>query len=158
MPVRREAKRTGAAENKAVVRAYFRAYETGDIEAVMAFVHPGHRFHPEGGGRALGYRGRRREDAAFFRNFSAVRVAIEDQVAEGDRVATRVTMTAVPKGSPARRHVRIPFLDLARVRKGKIVEEWTEYDWEGLRRRLRAARSQGHRPGMDADRGTVRLI
>lgn len=130
-------------ENKALVRAYWKSYETGDLEAVMAFVHPEHVFHPEGGGRAQGYRGRRRGDAAFLRTFADVRVAVEDQVAEGDRVASRVVMTATHARAAyglraTKRRIRIPFLDIARVRGGKIVEEWTEYDWESLRRRMGA--------------------
>ena len=131
----------GTAENKALVRRYFKAYETGDVEAVVAFLHPRHVFHPEGGRRALGLRARKREDAIFLRGFPRVRVAVEDQVAEGDRVATRVTMIATQSGRyqgrpPTGKRIRIPFMDIARVRGGKIVEEWTEFDWAGLLRRL----------------------
>lgn len=127
--------------NKALVRAYWKSYETGDLDAVMAFVHPDHVFHPEGGARAVGYRRRRQGDAAFLRTFSRVRVAVEDLIAEGDRVASRVVMTATHARAAyglraTRRRIRIPFLDIARVRGGKIVEEWTEYDWESLRRRM----------------------
>ena len=131
----------GTAENKALVRRYFKAYETGDVEAVVAFLHPRHVFHPEGGRRAEGLRARKREDAVFLQGFPRVRVVIEDQVAEGDRVATRITMIATQSGRyqgrpPTGKRIRIPFMDIARVRDGKIVEEWTEFDWAGLLRRL----------------------
>ncbi len=136
----------GTRENKALVRRYWKAYETGDVEAVVAFLHSRHVFHPEGGRRVEGLRARTREDAVFLRGFPRVRVVVEDQVAEGDRVASRITMIATQSGryqgrAPTGKRIRIPFLDIARIRDGKIVEEWTEFDWASLLRRLRGSRT-----------------
>jgi ketosteroid isomerase-like protein len=37
-------------QNKALIRRYFSAYDTGDANAVLGFVDPNHVYHPPGGG------------------------------------------------------------------------------------------------------------
>ncbi len=127
--------------NKQAVRDYWSAYESGDPEALAAHLDPEHLYHGEGGGPTLDRKGRREEAGFFFGAFSEIRVVVEDQVAEDDRVATRLTMHATNSGGhlgqPASgRRVVIPLLDLARVRDGKILEEWAEFDWRALLRQL----------------------
>jgi predicted ester cyclase len=66
---------------------------------------------------------------------------VVDQVAEGDRVATRFVVTGSNRG----RRVRLEGITLSRLRYGRIVEDWSGFDsFEflrqlGLRRSLIAA-------------------
>jgi ketosteroid isomerase-like protein len=66
--------------NKALGRRYFKAYETGDIDAVMEFIDPKYVLHPRGGAKPMNAEERRREETVFFRAFSNIQVRIEDQL------------------------------------------------------------------------------
>ncbi len=127
---------------KSVVRRYFEAYNTQRPEAVMALVHPDHLYHPPGVAEAMDRKGRQADEAPFFAAFSDIESVVEDQIAEGDRVATRVTMRCTHSGTyggiPATgRRVTIPFIDISVVRDGKILEEWDEFDSRGILQQLR---------------------
>lgn len=122
---------------KSVVRRYFEAYNTQRPEAVMAFVHPDHIYHPPGLAEPMDRRGRQADEAPFFAAFSDIESVVEEQIAEGDRVASRITMRCTNSGPyhgrrATGRRITIPFLDFSRVRDGKILEEWAEFDTLGL--------------------------
>jgi predicted ester cyclase len=118
--------------NKTVVRRYFEAYDTGDIDAVMEFIHPNHIHHP-GGEEPLDFDARKRDDQVFFSAFSSIKTIVEDQIAEGDKVASRITMhcthTGEFHGVPATgKRIVITFIDISLIKDGKILEEWVEFD------------------------------
>jgi predicted ester cyclase len=78
----------------------------------------------EGGKMSLG---------AFFRAFPDSRWTIDDMIAEGDRVATKKTFTGThtaPFGEiPATgNRVTLQYVDIHRLRDGKIVEHWLSLD------------------------------
>ncbi len=128
---------------KSVVRRYFEAYNTQRPDAVMAFVHPDHIYHPPGVSEPMDRRGRQADEAPFFAAFKDIESVVEDQIAEGDRVATRVAMRCTHVGTyggiPATgRRVTIPFIDISVVRDGQILEEWDEFDSRGILQQLRA--------------------
>ena len=61
--------------------------------------------------------------------FPDLRVTIEDQVAEGDKVVTRKTITGTHRGSlmgiaPTGRAVSISVIDIVRVEDGRYAEHW----------------------------------
>lgn len=126
---------------KVVVRRYFEAYNTQRPEAVMAFVHRDHIYHPPGVAEPMDRRGRQNDEAPFFAAFTDIESVVEDQIAEGDRVATRVTMRCTHTGSyggvpPTGRRITMPFIDISWVHDGKILEEWAEFDMRGILRQL----------------------
>lgn len=58
-----------------------------------------------------------------------MQVIIHDQIAEGDLVTTRKTITGTHTGSlmgipPTDRPVRIEVIDVVRLRNGKYIEHW----------------------------------
>jgi steroid delta-isomerase-like uncharacterized protein len=62
-----------------------------------------------------------------------IRFTIDDMIAEGDRVATRVTITAKPDGDgetspPTGQPVTWTGIGIIRVGDGKIVEQWSNTD------------------------------
>ncbi len=130
---------------KTVVRRYFEAYNTQRPDAVMAFVHRDHVYHPPGVADPMDRQARQADEAPFFAAFSDIESVIEDQIAEGNRVATRVSMRCTHTGpyggiAPTGRRITIPFIDISTVRDGKIFEEWAEFDTRGLLRQLEARR------------------
>ncbi|AKD56747.1 ester cyclase [Spirosoma radiotolerans] len=58
-----------------------------------------------------------------------MRVIIHDQIAEGDLVTTRKTITGTHKGTlmgipPTDRSISIDVIDVIRLRNGKYIEHW----------------------------------
>jgi steroid delta-isomerase-like uncharacterized protein len=69
----------------------------------------------------------------FMNAFPDSRVTIDDMIAEGDQVVTKKTFTGTQTGDfagiPATgNEVRLQFVDIMRLRDGKIVEHWNCID------------------------------
>jgi steroid delta-isomerase-like uncharacterized protein len=65
--------------------------------------------------------------------FPDLSVTVEDVMAEGDRVAARVTMRGTHHGefqgiAPTGKHVEVKAMDMFRISNGKIVEHWGHAD------------------------------
>ena len=70
---------------------------------------------------------------AFLGAFPDSRFTIEDMIAEGDRVVTKKTFTGTHTAEfvgipPTGRRVTLQFVDIMRVRDGRIVEHWLSMD------------------------------
>jgi steroid delta-isomerase-like uncharacterized protein len=66
---------------------------------------------------------------------------VEDQVAEGDKVATRFTITGTHQGEfvgiPATgKPIRVQAINIHRVANGQIQEGWLEWDTLGMMQQL----------------------
>ena len=77
----------------------------------------------------------------FFAAFPDMHVAIEEQVAEGDKVASRGTFTGTHTGefmgiAATGRPVSVSYIDVWRFRDGKAVENWVQMDMLGLMQQL----------------------
>jgi steroid delta-isomerase-like uncharacterized protein len=75
--------------------------------------------------------------------FPDLHITIEDQFAEGDRVATRWTARATHTGAfqgmpPTNKQIRLTAIDIDRFADGKVVECWTNMDELGLLQQLGA--------------------
>jgi predicted ester cyclase len=94
-----------------------------------------------GGVEYRGLDGVRRSTAVYRALFDDLAFEVLDQVAEGDRVASRWALTGSNRG----RAVRLTGITLSRLRDGRIVEDWSSFDSLdlvralGLVRTLRAA-------------------
>jgi len=74
-------------------------------------------------------------------SLSEIEFAVEDVIAEGDRVAVRVTSSATQSGEfhgmPASgKRYSIGEIHIFRVSEGKIVEHWHQYDLPSLMKQL----------------------
>lgn len=89
---------------------------------------------------ALEYRGHdgaRRSVALYLALFPDLRFKVEEQVTEGDRVASRWTLTGAHRG----RRVRLTGIVISRFRDGRIVEDHAASDTMELVRQLGIWRS-----------------
>jgi predicted ester cyclase len=84
-----------------------------------------------------GLEGVRRSTALYQALFDELRIEVVDQVAEGDRVASRWVL----RGSNRGREVELTGITISRLRDGRIVEDWTATDGVDLLRRLGVVRS-----------------
>jgi steroid delta-isomerase-like uncharacterized protein len=76
-----------------------------------------------------------------FTAFPDLHFTIDDMVAEGDKVAARITMTGTHKGEymgapPTNKKITIRAIAIERFAGGKIVEEWGMTDTLGLMQQL----------------------
>ena len=85
-----------------------------------------------GGVNYHGLDGVRRSTAVYRALFGDLRIDVVDQVAEGDRVASRWTLTGRNRG----RRVQLWGITISRLRDGRIVEDWSTFDSLELLRRL----------------------
>lgn len=127
------------AANKALVRGYMEQILTrGHLADTRRY------FPPEGfvlnGTRLDSIRlaAMRRGLLAAFPDF---RIVIEDQIAEGDRVVTRVTFRGTHLGeyrgiAPTGKPVAYQGIAFDRIARGRVVEGWHEADNLGLLRQL----------------------
>ena len=77
----------------------------------------------------------------FRSAFPDFHVTIEDQIAEGDRVATRWTMRGTHEGefrgiSPTGKQITVTGIGIFRFSDGKVVESWDNFDQLGMMRQL----------------------
>jgi predicted ester cyclase len=84
-----------------------------------------------------GLDGVRRSTALYRELFEDLAFEVLDQVAEGDRVASRWVMTGTNRG----RRVRLTGITISRLRDGRIVEDWSTFDSGELVRALGAIRT-----------------
>lgn len=83
--------------------------------------------------------------------FPNIRVAVEDQVAEGDKVVSRWTATGTHTGDlmgipPTGRRVEISGVTINRFSGGNIAEDWYQSDDLGMMQQLGVVPS-GEQPG-----------
>lgn len=80
---------------------------------------------------------------AFLSAFNDIHVTVEDSIAEGDKVAIRcsVKMTHTGEGigvAPTNQAIEFTGLGFAKIKDGKIVEAWNEFDFMKMYRQLGA--------------------
>src|SRR5215217_9068923 len=118
--------------NKALVRRFLEAQAKGDFDTLEGMMAPdfvNHSFHPAQGPSREDYIRDLTEDQAAFSDF---RYIIEDQAAEGDKVISRCTISAIhDRGevlgfAPTGREIETTYISIHRIVGGKIAEEWTE--------------------------------
>jgi predicted ester cyclase len=79
-----------------------------------------------------GHEGARRSVAVYLALFPDLRFAVEEQVSEGDRVASRWTLTGTHRG----RGVTLRGIVISRFEDGRIIEDWAASDTMEIPRQL----------------------
>jgi predicted ester cyclase len=128
---------TAITENREVVRtALEQVCARGDMELAPSCYAEDFVDHV---GR-LEYRGLdgvRRSTALYRALIDDLAFEVLDQVAEGDRVASRFALTGSNRG----RRIRLEGITLSRLRDGRIVEDWSGFDSLEVLRQLGLVRT-----------------
>jgi steroid delta-isomerase-like uncharacterized protein len=124
-----------------VRRFHTELLEARDPAVVDAFFAEGFVSHNNPPGFPPGREGVKQFFATFRDAFPDVTVAIDELVAEGDRVAVATTFTGTHQGelmgmAPTGRRVSVTGIDFVRVAGGQIVEHRGLTDVVGLMRQL----------------------
>lgn len=113
--------------NKAIARAVFEVWGSGELDRLDDLVAADVLHHdPYDPNAADGLDGMKATIAANRARFPGLRLEVHDQIAEGDRVATR--WTCAMEHSESGKRVTIAGITIDRFEDGRIVEAWRSMD------------------------------
>ena len=128
-------------ENKRVVREFLlEVINAHDADARPELIAPGYVSH-FGAMPPLDHEGWKQMAGMFFAAFPDLDLTIQDEAAEGDRVAVRWTWTGTHAGElmgtpPTGKRVTTGGMGFYRVVDGQIAEEWVLEDMAGVMQQL----------------------
>jgi steroid delta-isomerase-like uncharacterized protein len=129
-------------ENKAIFRRYVEEVgNEGNLDLVDEIFADYVSHQPDGSVLERGPEDVKRFMGEFRSAFHDFHTTIEDQIAEGDRVATRWTMHGTHEGefrgiAPSGKRIRVTGIGIFRFSGGKVVESWDNFDQLGMMRQL----------------------
>ena len=130
-------------ENKAIVRRFYEEYvNQGVLSVAEELVAADFRDHnPPGPGFAQGREGLKQVFAMFRTAFPDMTLTIDDQIAEGDKVVSRLTARGTHQGEmmgipPTGKTMNMNVIDILRLQDGQITEHWGESDNLGMMQQL----------------------
>ena len=131
-----------AEDNKALIRRFYQAIDDGNLDAIDELVAENYLDHspPPFPGIGPGREGLKQSFRMFW-DATPGHHEIEDQIAEGDKVVTRITAHGVHErdlpGIPATGcQVTMTGTAIHRIENGKITEKWSDKDTLGLLQQL----------------------
>jgi predicted ester cyclase len=132
---------TYEAQNKAVIRRFYEAFSANDQSAMKEVLAPELKAYTHGEPNPKNL------DSMLqtIRDWNAIfetHFIIEEQIAEGDKVATRLTTRAIHNGGeymgipPTGKLAEVSGISIETIRDGKIVERQVSSDWHGMMQQL----------------------
>jgi steroid delta-isomerase-like uncharacterized protein len=129
-------------QNKAIVRRLLEEPWKGDLGVVDELVGRNYiGYDPSLPEPLHGPDGFKENVATYRAAYSDARITVDEQIAEGDQVATRWTGRGKHDGdlmgvTPTGKEVTVSGLTLSRLADGKVVEEYTNWDTFGMMQQL----------------------
>jgi len=83
----------------------------------------------------------------IYRNaFPDIYYTVNDLIAEDDKVVERWSAQGTHKGEllgipPTNKKLKVTGIDIVRIKEGKMVERWAEYDFQGMMEQLGVIKS-----------------
>ena len=130
-------------QNKTIARKVFEDVQSQGnlavVDEIVASDFVGHTFPTD----IHGPEGAKQFDMMLRTAFPDIQVSVEDQIAEGDEVATRWTCRGTHKGEfqglpPTGKKVTMRGITVFRIANGKLVEGWNNPDLLGMLQQLGA--------------------
>lgn len=115
-------------QNKALVRRYYdEVLNTGKVEKLAAYIAPDYVEVHDDRRYEIGIEGAKAHVLGVRSTYRDFHIAIDRQIAEGDWVATSVTVRGIHAGEwmgiqPTGKHVTFTGVNLDRISSGRIVE------------------------------------
>jgi predicted ester cyclase len=125
-------------QNKALVRRWFSELDKRNLAIIDELIAPDYVDHnPPLADMPPGREGVRQSSLALLHAFPDAVHIIEDQMAEGDKVMTRLTTRATFQGEilgfkPTGAIVEVQGIAVHRIENGKLVEHWANMDMAGF--------------------------
>ena len=125
-------------DNKALVRRFYEEIDKGNLDAMDELVAENYIDHnpPPFPGLGSGREGLKKAFEIFWKATPGYH-RIEDQIAEGDKVVTRMTSYGKHEGdlpgAPATgNEMKMTSITIHRIENGKLAEKWAEKDMIAL--------------------------
>jgi serine phosphatase RsbU (regulator of sigma subunit)/predicted ester cyclase len=118
--------------NMDLVRRFMEAQAEGDLDTLDELLAPDFVDHSSFAGQEPGREGYMQQVAEQIAALSEVRCIIEDQLAKGEKVVTRITWRSIhDRGEyfglmPRDKEIEVTSMTMHRIVRGKITEEWSE--------------------------------
>lgn len=138
-----------AEENKAVLRRVAEEiFNKGDLAVADELIASNYVYHGSGGQEYKGPEGFKRIATMFRTACPDLHMTVEDMVAEGDKVAHRLTIRGTHKGelmgiAPTGKQLTISAVTISRFAGGKEAEAWSNLDMLGMYQQLGVAPPMG---------------
>ncbi len=126
-------------ENKATVRRAYDLSTQKDLAALYELYDPAYVEHTRNGDASLEQL--KRTTSVFFAAFPDSSFAVENMVAEGDKVAYQVTIRGTHKGPfmgvpPTGNKIEMRDTSIKRIASGRLAESWGTLDTLSLMQQL----------------------
>jgi steroid delta-isomerase-like uncharacterized protein len=137
--------RTMSEENKALAR---RAWEVLDNPDLLDEVYAADVVWHEPDQEVQGIEEAKQFVGMYKTAFPDLNVTVEDVIAEGEKVVTRVTFRGTHQGEveefgpPTGRQIELTGITISRIEGGRIVEDWDSYDNLSIMQQLGLVREQ----------------
>ena len=127
--------------NKEIVRRLGVEPWEGNLGVIDELVAPDYVGHDPAQPEMHGPEGIKEFITGYLAGFPDGRITIDGQLAEGDMVATRWTGRGTHQGElmgipPTGKQVTVSGITISRVKNGKVVEEWSNWDTLGMLQQL----------------------
>ena len=132
---------TSTEQNKAIIRRNYETADRNDLTAFSEQLAPDLVLHYPGMPGPLNREALIQMMNVMFSGLTQRQHVFEDQIAEGDKVTTRLTLHAVHTGefqgmSATGKKIAVSQTAIHRIRAGKIVEVWVSSDDVGMMQQL----------------------
>ena len=139
---------TQTEQNKAIVRSNYESADKNDLTTFSEQLAPDLVLHYPGMPGQLNREALIQMMNVMFSGLTQRQHVFEDQIAEGDKVVTRLTLNAVHtgefQGMPATgKQIGVPQTTIHRIQNGKIVEVWVSSDDISMMKQLGLMPLQG---------------
>ena len=129
-------------QNKTIVRRLLEEPWKGDLRVVDELIDRNYvGYDPSIAEPRRGPDGFKENVSTYREAYSDARITVDDQIAEGDKVATRWTARGKHDGdlmgvASTGKQVKVSGLTLSRLANGKVIEEYTNWDTFGMMQQL----------------------
>jgi steroid delta-isomerase-like uncharacterized protein len=129
-------------QNKDLVRRFYEeVFNKKNLAGVDEFVDSHIIEHDLPPGLPAGSEGTRQFIGMYLRAFPDLHITANDLVAEGDKVAVRLTLGGTHGGElmgipPTGKQATVTGIQIVRIANGRIVENWINFDALGLLQQL----------------------
>jgi steroid delta-isomerase-like uncharacterized protein len=127
--------------NKEIVRRLVVEPWEGDFGVIDELVAPKYVGHDPAQPDTQGPQGIKEFITGYLTGFPDGKITIDEQLAEGDLVATRWTGRGTHQGElmgipPTGKQVTVSGITISQIKNGKVVEEWSNWDTLGMLQQL----------------------
>ena len=135
--------------NKASMRRFYdEVFNKKNGAAIDEFINPNQVDHAAPPGMPRGLQGAKQTITMYLTAFPDLHFTVEDIIAEGDKVVTRLTCRGTQQGAfmgipPTGKQATTTAIDVNRFADGKSVEHWLNMDTLGLLQQLGAIPAPG---------------